>query len=569
MVMTTPPPAGRRLAPLLAITAAAALSAGCTTVAGAPTAATEAAKRPNVLIILADDLGYSDIRPYGGEISTPNLDRLAREGVRLTHFHSAPSCSPSRAMLLTGTDIHTAGMGVVPEFIPTALQGRPGFEGHLTSRVATVAERLDAAGYETLMAGKWHMGDADGQRPAQRGFTHSFALLQGAHDHFGDGGFAGPENRVGRADYVDDDRPVKPGAAFYSTDAWTDWMLSRLDRPRDRPFFAYLAFTAPHSPLQAPAAEIARQKGRYRDGWAKLAGRRMAAMRAAGVLPGHLAPGAGHEGPDQASWDALSPRQQAAAAREMEVYAAMVAHMDSAIGRVIDLLKRRGELDNTLIVFLSDNGPAGETAQTYGLMPGFNDRYGSARKDLDDMGLRGSFVLRNPQWAKASTAPSRLFKTFVTEGGTLVPMIVRFPGLPAGRRSALVGDLRDLLPTILDAAKVPEQTRFKDHDVAIVEGRSLLPWLRSGREDRPIEEVAFEQYGQASVRLGPWKLMRMPPPAGTGAWQLFNTDVDPGERVDRSADNPDMRTRLLGAWEDYQHRLARMADGASPGIAHH
>lgn len=186
-------------------------------------------------------------------------------------------------------------------------------------------------------------------------------------------------------------------------------MIVHLSASRGRPFFAYLAFTAPHSPLQAPAEDIVRQKGKYDDGWAMLAERRMAAMRASGVLPGKLAPGAEHEGPYQASWDALSPQDKAAAAREMEIYAAMVSHMDRQIGRVLNLLDQRGELDNTLVIFMSDNGPAGEQAQTYALMPGFKKKYESARKGLDTMGHRGSFVLRNPQWAKASAAPSRLF----------------------------------------------------------------------------------------------------------------------------------------------------------------
>jgi len=525
-----------------------------------PSLTKNAVQRPNVLIILADDLGYSDIGPYGSEIRTPNLDRLAQQGVRMTHFHSAPSCSPSRAMLLSGTDIHTAGLGAAPEYIPAPMQGRQGFEGYLTERVATIAERLDAAGYETMMAGKWHMGQADGQRPAQRGFDHSFALLQGAADHFGDGGFAGPENANGRADYVLDDRPYTPGNDFYSSDAWTDWMIAHLSASRSRPFFAYLAFTAPHSPLQAPAEDIARQKGKYDDGWAMLAERRMAAMRASGVLPGKLAPGTEHEGPDQASWDALSPQDKAAAAREMEIYAAMVSHMDQQIGRVLTLLDQRGELDNTLVIFMSDNGPAGEQAQTYALMPGFKEKYESARKGLDAMGHRGSFVLRNPQWAKASAAPSRLFKSFVTEGGTLIPAIMRFPGLPANGRSNLVGDLRDILPTIMDATGVPEDSVIKGHQVAIMEGRSLLPWLRAGRDDRPIEEVAFAQYGQASVRYGPWKLMRMPPPAGTGEWQLFNTDDDPGERHDLSSAQHEILERLLAVWAGYEREHGLSAE---------
>ncbi|OAN56473.1 hypothetical protein A7Q26_02160 [Sphingobium sp. TCM1] len=528
------------------------------------------AARPNILIIMADDLGYSDIGAYGGEIRTPNLDRLAAGGVRMTHFHSAPSCSPTRAMLLSGADAHVAGLGAMAEGIPPAMRGREGFEGALSQRVATLAERFAARGYATLMAGKWHLGQADGQRPAQRGFQHSYALLQGAANHFGRGGFSEDPNPLTSATYVEDDKSVTPGTDFYSSDVYAQKIIAQIGKVgKKTPFFAYLAFTAPHSPLQAPVEDIANYRGRYADGWHALAQRRMAAMRAKDVLPGTLPMDSASFGPSQQSWDALTPAQQAVEARKAEVYAAMISRLDANVGKVLTALEKSGQRNNTLILFLSDNGPAGETADRFSVMPGVADKYAKADNSLAGMGGANSFLFYSPQWSEASSAPSRLFKGFLTEGGTLVPAIWNYPGLPAGATNALVGDVRDIAPTLLKLAGVPVENRIGDRKVAYLEGADILPWLESGKDNRPITHVAAEFYGQAMVRQGPWKLLRVPAPFGSGQWQLFNTIDDPAERQDRSGDHPDMVAGMKAAWKDYAMRHGLPEAPPSPPAAGH
>jgi arylsulfatase len=529
--------------------------------AGRPTLPSEA--RPNVLVIVADDLGYSDIGTYGGEIRTPNLDRLARTGTRLTHFHGAPSCSPSRSMMLSGADNHVAGVGAMAEYIPPHYRGHEGFEGELSTRVASLAERFAAAGYRTAMSGKWHLGMADGQRPAQRGFQTSFALLQGAANHFGDGGFGTRDGSLGGATYVENDRKYEPQDGFYSSDVYADKLIAQISGgDQAKPFFAYLAFSAPHSPLQAPAADIERYAKTYSAGWARLAQDRLGRMRRAGVLPGAVPSSPAALGPSQESWDALTPDQKFRAAREMAVYAAMISRMDHDIGRVLTLLKRSSLIDNTIILFMSDNGPAGEDPRQYAVMPGFAERYRDADKSLEAMGTSRSFLLQDPRWASAIAAPSRLFKGFVTEGGTLVPLVVCAPGVRGGSVNGVVGDMRDIAPTLLALANIPPADTVNGLKVAPIEGVNLMPFLKSGKDDPTAEQVAFGFNGQGSVRAGPWKAMRILPPMGDGTWHLYNTHDDPAETQDRKGDRPELFAAMMASWSDYvtRHRLDEAAD---------
>lgn len=544
---------------VIAATFCAAVAIGSAAVHAQPGTPTS---RPNVLIIVADDLGYSDIGAYGGEIATPNLDRLATAGVRMTHFHTAPSCSPTRAMLLTGADAHVAGLGAMAEAIPPQRRGRVGFEGVLTYRVATLAERFAAAGYRTAMAGKWHLGQDDGQRPAQRGFHYSFALLQGAANHFGLGGFGSDDHALTAATYMENDQAVIPRADFYSSDAYSDKIIDAITTDKSgRPFFAYLAFTAPHSPLQAPAKDIARYRGRYDGGWATLAQQRLKGMRIQGVLPGGLALDTTAYGPSPDSWNALSTKQRRIEARKAEIYAAMIARLDFNVGRVIETLKKTGQFRNTVILFLSDNGAAGETPERFGMMPGVPERTAASDDSLGAMGSARSFLFYGPQWSEASSAPSRLFKGYLTEGGTLAPAIWHFEGLPAGTINSVVSDVRDVAPTLLALADIDGSETVGVRQVASLEGANLAPWLRSGRADRPSDNVAGSFYGQAMVRSGSWKLLRLPPPAGSGAWQLFNTFDDPAEKRDRIADEPGLAEQMIAAWQVYadRHMLAEPA----------
>ena len=324
--------------------------------------------RPNFLVIVADDLGFSDIGAFGGEIDTPNLDRLAHAGIRFTDFHSAPACSPTRSMLLTGTDHHIAGIGTMFEVTPPGFQGPPGYEGYLNDRVAALPELLHDAGYLTLMAGKWHLGMTIDRSPWARGFDRSFALLPGGASHYGTvtGDLLPAMSR-----YAEDDQFVTVPADFYSSDFYADTLL-RYFRERtddERPFFAYLPFQAPHWPLQAPAETIAKYRGRYDDGPDALREARLAALKRLGLCPPDVVP---HPVvPDgEPEWDEMSADAQALSARSMEVYAAMVDRMDHNIGRVIDYLTETGELDNTVVIFLSDNGAEGAIVEAIPILGG-------------------------------------------------------------------------------------------------------------------------------------------------------------------------------------------------------
>jgi arylsulfatase A-like enzyme len=388
----------------------------------------QAAKRPNFLVIVADDLGFSDLGAFGGEISTPNLDALALAGVRLTDFHTASACSPTRAMLLSGTDHHVAGIGTMAEALTPELAGKPGYEGYLNQRVAALPELLHDAGYFTAMAGKWHLGLTLDRAPWTRGFEQSFALLPGAANHYGfePVGEYDEQPRLMRSTrslYVEDASFVEDlPEDFYSSDTFTDKLLQYLDeRPDDgRPFFAYLPFSAPHWPLQAPAEVVERYRGRYDAGPDALREQRLARQQALGLLDPSVA--AHPVVAPTAEWAALDDEARAFSARTMEVYAAMVERLDWNVGRVIEHLKATGEFDNTFVLFLSDNGAEGallEALPIFGpdLQRFIRDYYDNS---LGNVGRGNSYVWYGPRWAQAATAPSRLYKAFTTEGGIRV-----------------------------------------------------------------------------------------------------------------------------------------------------
>ena len=524
--------------------------------AAMPAAGAQAKVQPDILLIVADDLGYSDIGAFGAEIATPNLDRLAEGGVRLANFHAAPTCSPTRAMLLSGTDNHTAGVGAMAEAPRPELAGRYGYEGRISERVATLAERLGAAGYTSIMAGKWHLGMTPESLPSARGFDRSFALLQGGHNHVGHGGFGATLKGHMGVDYLDDGRPVTVADDFFSSDAFTDRLMEKIDQvAADRPIFAFLSFTAPHSPLQAPSAFIDKYRGNYDGGWARLRDDRIARMKTLGLMD--VRAFAGPLAPDAASWEQLNSEQRRRAARAMEVYAAMVDNMDWNIGRLLDHLEASGRGRDTLVLFLSDNGPAGQVAEDYMVVPSVRERLEGADNSLDNLGAGESYVFYGPHWAAAGSAPFRLTKGAVTEGGTRVPAIIAGAGIE--RRGAIghaYGTVMDVVPTVLELAGVPLTDEVDGRAVAPVTGRSMVAHLR-GQAARVHPEdaaIVYELHGQRSVVRGDWKLLWMPAPLGTGAWQLFNLAEDPGEHRDLAAELPDIRDRLIADWQAYVAR---------------
>ncbi|AOJ71482.1 MULTISPECIES: arylsulfatase [Burkholderia] len=521
------------------------------------------ADRPNFLVIVADDLGFSDIGAFGGEISTPNLDALAYAGVRFTDFHTASACSPTRSMLLTGTDHHVAGIGTMAEALTPELQGKPGYEGYLNERVVALPELLRDAGYFTAMAGKWHLGLTIERAPAARGFERSFALLPGAANHYGfEPVPADAEQprlmRSTRSLYVEDDRLVDAlPDDFYSSDTFADKLLQYLgERPDDgRPFFAYLPFSAPHWPLQAPADIVAKYRGRYADGPAALRGARLARQRELGLLGAHV--DAHPVVARNAEWAQLTPDERAFSARTMEVYAAMVERLDWNVGRVVDYLKATGELDDTFVLFLSDNGAEGallEALPVFGpnLQQFIRDYYDNR---LENVGNGNSYVWYGPRWAQAATAPSRLYKAFTTEGGIRVVAFAHYPALARRREiSDAFATVMDVTPTVLELAGVAHPgARYRGRDVAAVKGASLAPYLRrdAARVHDDAHVTGWELFGMRAVRQGDWKAVFIPQPVGPGAWQLYDLAADPGETRDLADAQPDRLAALLEHWARY------------------
>jgi len=538
------------------------LSATLFVVAGVAARAAPPAERPNVLVIVADDMGYSDLGAFGSEIATPNLDRLAREGALLTNFHTAPVCAPTRAMLLTGTDNHRAGVGNTADWISATQRGQADVGGQLTHDLGTIAEHLHANGYFTVMTGKWDLGQEEGQSPAARGFDRSYALLQGASDHWG-GDQDSRWSKVGWASTYREGRTIVrfPEGAF-TGDVFTDRMLGYVREAADRrkPFFAYLAFTDPHWPLQAHAEDIAKYRGRYDAGPTVLRKQRIANMRKLGLL-GSAAP-ADVVGMDD--WEALSPDQRAIEARKMEIYAAMVDRMDQNVGRLLEVLRETDQLKNTFVVFLSDNGAEAQPLDGPPRLPK-EVVSGTLRIDnrLANMGLPGSYIAYGPSWAQASS-PYYLFKGQVTEGGIRTPAFAWGPGVRSASQVDSFTHVKDIVPTILHMAGSTPLTRLEGRDLAPIEGRDLSAVLSGKRRDAHSADEPFgwELLYRGAIRIGDWKAVRIPAIAGlpngggvtTPAWRLFNLSRDPGETVDLAKQEPARLRRLLVAWRDYARR---------------
>ncbi|PYI20817.1 alkaline phosphatase-like protein [Aspergillus violaceofuscus CBS 115571] len=558
-----------------------------------------APKRPNFLVVVADDLGYSDIGCYGGEIRTPNLNRLAEEGVRFTDFHAAAACSPTRAMIMTGTDHHIAGLGNLIEWtnitgqngpkgsqMSTAPQrGMPGYEGYLNERVVALPELLRDAGYHTLMAGKWHLGLTPDRAPCKRGFERSLAHLPACSNHYAfEPQLAGADETPTFLEasfialHMEDDQYVKKlPEGWYSSDGYGDRMCQYLrewhEREDDgegegeeqrRPFFAYLPFTAPHWPLQAPREYIEHYQGVYDEGPDVLRQKRLERLKALGMIredvEAHPVVAEGEVKP----WEEFTPEEKALSCRAMEVFAAMVECIDANVGKVVDYLESIGELDNTFVCFMSDNGAEGAAYEAYpmvqsGVMPHLQKYYDNS---LENLGNDNSFIWYGPRWAQAATAPSRLYKAYTTEGGVHVPFLARFPAsvraaadhVKNGSITDQFATVMDLAPSILEMAGVTHPAPlYQGREVVPMRGKSFYPWA-TGESSR-IHEKEFiqgwETCGRAALRFGDWKIVYIPKPKGPERWQLYNLVEDPGEIHDLAEEHPDRLKQLLKLWDQY------------------
>ena len=521
-------------------------------------------KRPNFLLIVADDLGFSDLGAFGSEIKTPHLDALATAGLRLTDFHAASACSPTRAMLLTGTDHHLAGIGAMAEFSDQKIRRNPGYEGHLNQRVAALPELLRDAGYHTLISGKWHLGRTAETSAAARGFERSFILEGAAHNHYNWSPDVPPHKmprllHAVEGTYRDGLEPVTElPEGFYSSDAFTDRLLQYLgERPEDdqRPFFAYLPFSAPHFPLQAPAELIAKYHGRYDAGPDALRQQRLARLKKLGLVPADVE--AHPVVADTPNWDELDEDGRRQSARAMEVYAAMVERLDWNVGRVIEHLSASGELNDTLILFLSDNGAEGAALEALPIVGKRAQRFIGKHYDnsLDNLGRANSYLWYGPRWAQAATAPSRQFKLFTSQGGIRVPAFITWPGLQLqGAISHEFSTVMDIVPTLLELAGAEHPgTSYQGREVLPLRGRSLLPYLQ-GQEAQPHsqdETTGWELFRARAIRQGDWKALYIPKPDGPGRWQLYHLKRDPGEIHDLAAAEPERLSKLVEHWQRY------------------
>lgn len=509
--------------------------------------------RPNILMIVIDDMGFSDWGAFGGEIKTPHIDRLAQEGVRLTNFYVSPTCSPTRAMLMTGMDHHLVGLGTMAETLQPNQRGKPGYEGYLNDRAVTLPQLLRDAGYATMMAGKWHLGEDLEQDPSRKGFERSFALLEGGASHFADEWMLFPNYTP---IYRENGERVHLPDGFYSSRSYTERLIQWLKEKRDnRPFFAYLPFTAPHDPLHAPDDKLSGYTGAYDMGYDVLAQRRLARMKSLGIVSGHAVPS-----PRPGfipGWGELSPEERKRQARAMEIYAAMVETIDDHVGHLIGTLKELGRYEDTMVVVFSDNGANGQPTTAYpGATAAWLERNSDNRPA--NLGKRGSRISTGPGWALASMAPFRMFKTFVSEGGMRSPLIVRGPLVtPGGRIEPALADVRDIMPTILEMAGTTHPSTFHGRDVLPLQGGSMVRLLQ-GRQDwvHPAEQAfGYELFGWRGIRHGPWKATWIGPPVGPDEWQLFNLEQDPGETTDLARERPDQLETLTKLWDQYVNEM--------------
>jgi len=498
------------------------------------------ANRPNILLILADDLGYSDLGCFGGEIATPNLDRLASNGVRFTQFYTTARCCPSRASLLTGQYSHRVGVGHM-----VADLGQPGYRGRLSENGATIAEVLRPAGYRTFVSGKWHVGTND---PTARGFEEFFGTLASAQSFWDPARYLRlPAGRKART--------YAPGT-FYGTDALTDHALDFLAQARStpaNPWFLYLAYNSPHFPLQARPEDIAKYKTRYAAGWDVLRAERLARMKRLGVVPARtkLTPrsqywGFGEtESKENPAWDTLPEERRADLARRMAIYAAMVDRMDQNVGRVLADLRDHRELEDTLIVFLSDNGACAEWEPVG--FDGSSSPNNTLHRgdDLEKMGGPGTFHSAGSGWANASSTPWRLYKHYTNEGGISDPCIVHWP--ERIRRLGAVDNapvhLIDIMPSIVEATGASYPKQIGSREIFPMVGASLIPALHGGR--MPQRTLYFEHEGHRAVRENRYKAtaLRGQP------WSLYDMERDRTELDDLAAKQPKLVDTLAAKWD--------------------
>jgi len=523
------------------------------------------AEPPNIVLILADDLGFSDTAPYGGEIPTPAISELAAQGITFTNHHMAASCAPTRAMLLTGVDSHLNGVPNIPESIPPVQAEHANYRGTLNHRVVTIATLLKDAGYHTYMAGKWHLGKTPDLLPSRRGFERTIAMADTGADNWDKKPYL-PMYK--QANWFGDGKEIDLPEDFYSSKFFVDKTIEFIESNRadGRPFFSYVPFQAVHMPVQAPQEYTDKYMGKYDEGWTALRERRLASAKALGIVPAdtELA-----KVSSTADWDALTDEDRRYKSKEMAVYAGMIDAMDHHIGRLVTYLKETGQYEHTVFIFTSDNGPEGSEA-----LAGWRGVYlrmwfatHDYRTDYETLGTRGSFVDIGPSFGNAAASPLAYYKFFAREGGMRVPMVIAGSLVEsAGNISNAFTYVTDLAPTILEIANVkPPTGSYAGREVHRISGKSLVPLLtgNAARAHAPDEAIGYELGGNAALFKGDHKIVKDRGPVGDDEWHLFNFWTDPGETTDLKEEMPDLFAEMMKDYRIYarDHQVLPVPDG--------
>jgi len=522
--------------------------------------------RPNVVIIMVDDAGLMDFEPFGGEAKMPNIQNLADQGVRFTNYRTSPLCAPSRAMMLTGIDNHLTGIATIPEVLPRAHEDAPGYSMALEPGVKTIADRLRNVGYRTYMTGKWHMGSRTvAELPVSHGFDRSFILDASGADNWEQKPYM---PYYLSAPWFEDDKPATLPEDFYSSKFIVDKMIDYIGEDRtstradktteaEQPFLAYLAFQAIHIPVQAPPEFTQNYAGPFDDGWHALRLQRWQKAQALGLIPKDAPLTDMPEG--LRDWQALTDEERRYYSKTMMVNAGMLEAMDHHIGRLMSWLESRGELDNTLFVVTSDNGPEHNDISR---RPGIGLWYATQNyhRDIATMGEKGSLVSIGPEWAAAAAAPSKLFKFYSSDGGIRVPLIFSGPNVPAATTQSSFGMVTDILPTVMDLLNLPIDSSSLDRqplenapEAVALTGRSLGPVIRGNSTATygPEDVMAIETAGNVALFKGAYKLARNLPPHGDRIWRLYNIEIDPGETQDLAATEPELLRDMKAEYQNY------------------
>ncbi len=511
-------------------------------------------ERPNFVLILVDDAALQDFGVYGGEAYTPNIDKLAHQGTMFTNYHSSLMCAPARAMLMTGCDSHLAGVPNLPVFLAPEHTVHPNYDGILNTRVETVASRLKGNGYNTYIAGKWHLGNTSYTLPTRRGFDRSYILGASGGDNYDIKGYLPFK---GDAPWFADGEPLeKLPDNFYSSEFLVDKMMEFMEEEahKDQPFFSYLPFQAIHIPVQAPAEFVKKYKGVYKDGWDKLKQQRFKKAKQLGIIPSDAQLGAMR--PELQDWDKLSKEAQQIAANDMAVNAAMLEAMDYHIGRYITYLKNKGLYDNTVFIITSDNGPEGSVVRDTRVDMWM--KWVGYHRDQTRLGGPGYYGFIGPEMASAAAGPSSFFKFYAGEGGLRVPLIIAGKDIPKAQKRTTFSFVTDVTPTILALADIQEKPTLVP-----MTGKSLLPAIQNDSVlvYQANEPVGIEAAGHSALFKGDFKLTRNARPLGDFQWRLYNLKKDPGETADLAQSNPQRFAELIKDYAEYVGKMGVLEMG--------